>query len=573
MTAPDPRLETIASRQALWPRLGRYFAARGWAHLVLLTGVAIFLFPFLWMLGMSLKTDEEATGTDLFPAVPVFRADSPVVRPDAEPARPISLTPAQWKELLPQLHQWTRLKLDVMPLPLGGQFVSADGLRDSAAIRLIADSIEKLKESTWTQPTPQLKADYELLLTPDVLAAALEDQLGRLSLKGLQIRTLDAKIYKIFDGQDCIKHWHVDSGNAQLVRGNDDAILKYHFNSSSDAPIVLSTSFPFPADLKQLHKVMVAMNNDDSWHRIDAVFTVGTSTWVSGLTTYIAQYRAGSIIFQPPTFDDTTYQPKTFVPLNYAGVPYPALTGNNAKLVLIVHPSSTPRAIFGKVQRNYQRAFRSVPFWTYIGNSALLVGLQMMGALFSSAFVAYSFARLNWPGKSLAFGLLLSTMMLPSQVTMIPSFVIWKSLGWYNTLNPLWVPAWFGSAFFIFLMTQNMKTIPKELEEAARIDGLNAIQTWWYIILPLVKPTLAAIAIMVFMGAWNEFMQPLILLRDQSKFPLSLGLFGLKVDNQAGADFALIMAGNMLMTVPVIVIFFAFQRYFIEGVTVTGMKG
>jgi ABC-type glycerol-3-phosphate transport system permease component len=223
------------------------------------------------------------------------------------------------------------------------------------------------------------------------------------------------------------------------------------------------------------------------------------------------------------------------------------------------------------VQRNYQRAFRSVPFWTYLGNSVLLVVLQMAGALLSSAFVAYAFARLNWPGRSIAFGILLATMMLPGQVTLIPQFVVWRSLGWFNTLNPLWVPAWFGSAFFIFLMTQNMKTIPRELEEAARIDGLNAIQTWWYIILPLVKPTLAAIAIMVFMGAWNDFLGPLIMLRDQSRFPLSLGLFGLHIDQIN--DSSLIMAGNMLMTLPVILIFFLFQRYFIEGVTVSGMKG
>jgi len=162
-------------------------------------------------------------------------------------------------------------------------------------------------------------------------------------------------------------------------------------------------------------------------------------------------------------------------------------------------------------------------------------------------------------------------MMIPGQVTMIPSFVIWRSLGWYNTLNPLWVPAWFGSAFFIFLMTQNMKTIPRELEEAARIDGLNAIQAWSYIILPLVKPTLAAIAIMVFMGAWNDFMGPLVMLRDQSRFPLSLGLFSMNLDQ--GGDSTLIMAGNMLMTMPVILIFFLFQRYFIEGVSVTGIKG
>jgi multiple sugar transport system permease protein len=164
-------------------------------------------------------------------------------------------------------------------------------------------------------------------------------------------------------------------------------------------------------------------------------------------------------------------------------------------------------------------------------------------------------------------------MMLPAQVTMIPSFVIWRALGWYNTLNPLWITAWTGSAFFIFLMVQFMRTIPKELEEAARIDGLNAVQTWWYVMVPLVKPTLAAIAIMVFMASWNDFLGPLVMLRDQAKFPLSLGLFGLNIDQKQTAGWAVIMAGNMLMTLPVIGVFFLFQRYFIEGVTVSGMKG
>ena len=236
-----------------------------------------------------------------------------------------------------------------------------------------------------------------------------------------------------------------------------------------------------------------------------------------------------------------------------------------------VSPSSTPRAVWGKVERNYLRAFRSIPFWTYIGNSLLLVALTVSGQMFSAAFVGYAFAKLAWPGRSNAYGLLLATMMLPQQVTMIPSFLIWRSLGWYNTLNPLWIGAWTGSAFFIFLMVQFMRTIPRELEEAARIDGLNAIQTWWYVMVPLVKPTMAAIAIMAFMASWNDFMSPLVMLRDQSRFPLSLGLFGLNMDQ--ATDWTLIMAGNMLMTLPVIAVFFLFQRYFIEGVTVSGMKG
>jgi ABC-type glycerol-3-phosphate transport system permease component len=235
-----------------------------------------------------------------------------------------------------------------------------------------------------------------------------------------------------------------------------------------------------------------------------------------------------------------------------------------------IEPSSTVRGLYEKAARNYARAFQSVPFWTYVGNSVLLVALVVVGSLFSSAFVAYAFARLNWPGRSAALIVLLSTMMLPGQVTMIPSFLIFRELGWYNTLNPLWIGAWLGNAFFIFLMIQQLKTVPKELEEAARIDGLNALRIWWYIIVPQVRPILAAISIMSFLGAWNEFMGPLIYLRDQSRFPLGLGLFGMRVDQ--GGDFGMMMAGNLLMTLPAILVFFFFQRYFIQGMTVTGMK-
>jgi ABC-type glycerol-3-phosphate transport system permease component len=178
---------------------------------------------------------------------------------------------------------------------------------------------------------------------------------------------------------------------------------------------------------------------------------------------------------------------------------------------------------------------------------------------------------LRWPGRGVALILMLSTMMLPAQVTMIPTFIVWRQLGWYNTLNPLWVPAFFGNAFFIFLMTQHMRTIPRELEEAARIDGLNAIQTWWYVIVPLVKPAAAAIAIMTVMAAWNEFMGPLIYLRDQARFPLSLGLFAIRLD--AANDWTMIMAGNVIMTLPMIVMFIVFQRYFIQGMTMGSVKG
>jgi ABC-type glycerol-3-phosphate transport system permease component len=298
---------------------------------------------------------------------------------------------------------------------------------------------------------------------------------------------------------------------------------------------------------------------------------VGGVHWVTTRSTPLAQNRAISLILQPPGFEEQTLQPKTWVPLRRAGAAPQANAARQATLRVTITPVTTPRAIWAKATRNYVRAFHAVPFWRYVGNSLLLVGLTTLGTLFSSTFVAYAFARLRWPGRSAAMLLLLSTMMLPAQVTMVPSFLIWRTLGWYNTLNPLWVPSFLGVAFFIFLMTQHMKTIPRELEESARVDGLNAVQTWYYIILPQVKPAAAAVAVMTFMWSWNEFLSPLIYLRDQTRFPLSLGLFTMRLENFG--DWSLIMAGNVLMTLPVIVLFFLCQRYFIQGMTMSGMKG
>jgi len=335
---------------------------------------------------------------------------------------------------------------------------------------------------------------------------------------------------------------------------------------------VLRCEFEFPNDPSMLHKLIFAVRPDDSWHQVDATLELGGVHWVSQKTKYLGTNRSFSILFQPPSFDDTTDRKRIWVPLK--AEKSSSLAPRHAVLRIVITPSSTMAAIFGKVKLNYQRVFEAVPFWRYIRNSLMIVVLATLGVLFSSSFVAYAFARLNWPGRSVAFAVLLATMMLPAQVTMIPSFMIWRSAGLYNTLCPLWIPAWFGVAFFIFLMVQHMRTIPRELEEAARIDGASVLRTWWQIILPETKPALAAIAIMVCMANWNEFMGPLIYLRDQAKFPLRIGLYGLRLENpEGGIDWTLIMAGNVLMTMPVVVVFFLFQRYFIQGMTMSGLKG
>ena len=224
-----------------------------------------------------------------------------------------------------------------------------------------------------------------------------------------------------------------------------------------------------------------------------------------------------------------------------------------------------------KIRLNYDRTMDHIPFGRYLRVSLFLVIANIVFTLAFSSIVAYAFSRLNWPGRDFCFMLMLATMMIPGQVTMIPHFLIWKSVGAYNTLTPLWLGAAFGNAFFIFLLRQFMKGIPRDLEDAARIDGCGFIRIYWHVILPLVKPSLAAIAIFTFMGTWNDFMGPLLYVADQRLYSLAFGLYAFSV--QVGNNPTLTMAGSLLMTVPVIVIFFFAQKYFIQGVTLTGMKG
>lgn len=220
---------------------------------------------------------------------------------------------------------------------------------------------------------------------------------------------------------------------------------------------------------------------------------------------------------------------------------------------------------------NFLRAVEYIPFGLYLQNTLVICVLSVAGAVLSSSLVAYSFSRIRWPGRDPLFMLLLATMMLPAQVTMIPVFSIFRALGWIDTILPLVVPNWLGTAFFIFMLRQFFLTIPLELSDAARIDGCSEWDIYRKVILPLSKPALATVGLFTFINAWNDFGGPLLYLNDERKATLSLGLQ--QFVSQHGAEWSLLMAASTLMTVPIILIFFFAQRTFIQGIALSGLKG
>jgi multiple sugar transport system permease protein len=223
------------------------------------------------------------------------------------------------------------------------------------------------------------------------------------------------------------------------------------------------------------------------------------------------------------------------------------------------------------VWSNYVDAVKYIRFFRFTLNSLTIAGGVTIGAIISNSLIAYGFARIHWPGRDKLFFLAIATLFIPFPVTIVALFDIFAKIHWVNTYLPLIVPAFFGQAFNIFLMRQFLMEIPREISEAARIDGSNELQTFWVVILPLLRPAIAVVAIFSGVGAWNDFLTPLLFLNSEDLYPLSIGLQFYRSSHNVA--YTLLMAASTLVVLPLIVLFLSFQKFFIEGVTVGSIKG
>ncbi|WP_456059076.1 carbohydrate ABC transporter permease [Caldanaerobius polysaccharolyticus] len=223
--------------------------------------------------------------------------------------------------------------------------------------------------------------------------------------------------------------------------------------------------------------------------------------------------------------------------------------------------------------RNFIDAWNSVPFSKYLFNTLFIVALGMTAEIISETVVAYGFARFKFPGRDIIFFILLSTMMLPFHVTLIPTFIIWNKLGLVGQFDPLVLRAWTAwGPFYIFLLRQFFMGIPTELDDAAEIDGASPFQTFYYVLLPQLKTALVAVSIFAFKGYWNDFLGPLIYLTDMNKYTMNLGMYFFMGGVNEAPKWNYLMAMSIVIALPIIVLFFIAQRYFVEGISFTGLK-
>lgn len=223
---------------------------------------------------------------------------------------------------------------------------------------------------------------------------------------------------------------------------------------------------------------------------------------------------------------------------------------------------------------NYDKLLNEESFYRAYFNSVFIVTMVLFGTVTSVSLVAFSFSRLDWKGKNVVFALMMSTLMLPYQTTLVPQYVMFHELNWIRTFNPIVIPGFFaGGAALVFLLRQFMLTIPKELDEAAMIDGANPLQTWWYIIMPLSRPAVATISVFLFVGQWNNLLMPLIYLQKPALYTMPIYVAQKLNLQMVPLPWQDVMAASVLFVIPVLVVFLFAQRYFIEGITTTGSKG
>ena len=542
-------------------------------HTVLVAGSFLFSIPFIWLFSTSCKVPDEMYPPRWLPQIPQGVVESPyiAIRDNERVEKPAGVSSEDWRRSQGAVRQAITKRV----LELEGElpefyrpYLSEPDLAEGLFNRLV----KRVPDELFTKVEDVVGAWFAQNIDATMTKEVFETVYRRVAVADVVLHGWDVVSVEYPTEGDRFP-WKLIEGDATMIARREgllQAAEEIHYSFAEKKAFELQIEVPLQMEPENLKKVVVSLHGDRSWHEVWATVELAGKRYEAAQAGFLASDRWQDLTWQFASADDTSLKMKTWIRLDEGGASDFAQE-DAVRITLRVEYGSPPVAAFNKYANNYRDVLRQVPLLAYIKNSVFLVVMNIAGQVLGSSLVAFAFARLRWPGRDFLFLLVLATLMIPGQVTMIPVFLIYKNLGWYNTLRPLWVPAFFGSAFYIFLLRQFMRSIPTDLEDSAKIDGCGFLGIYARIILPLVKPALATIGIFTFMGVWNDFMGPLVYLSDQELYPLSLGLFALKVVQ--GGNIGLMMAASVMMTLPIIVLFFLAQRHFIQGITLTGLKG
>ena len=558
---------------------------RGIGYLLLVGAAFCTMIPMLWLLTSSFKTASEifAVPIQWFPNLPPRVASSPYIVEDAYPKieKPIAVDEAVWKTLQPQLTQiiWAEAQTHIAANGKFSNYVSSEELQTEIIEGLWQQLVAGLPDEVWNGMTDSVTAAVRDTIIPEAVDTIWGSVYREVAVGTLQIEDLDFNRTPIE-----VVNWEAETGTR--IRTSDDlqtaASLSYNFQDSDTTRMTATISSPIP--IERIRRITLPVRGDASYHRLSLTVFVPQSGMNTGSTNNGITYQpTRSFVLGSALWTDSVWRVHGIpgelessqitmqrVETNLAAQSAVEVgAGSQLFLQLSIHQPAYLSIVWDKFTSNYRNLWKTVPYNRYFVNSVFIATASTLLTLFFCSLGGYAFAKYQFRGQKILFGILLASMMVPFQVLLVPLFGLMYDIGWLNSYKAIVIPFSVG-AFGVFLMRQFIVTIPSELLDAARIDGCSEFGIYYRIVLPIIKPALGALTIYSFLGSWNGYLWPLIILRDEAKYTLPIGLANLVGIYRQ--DYGILMAGTLLSLMPIVILFLAMQREFVQGITLGGVK-
>ncbi|MDE0011838.1 MAG: ABC transporter permease subunit [Candidatus Poribacteria bacterium] len=556
--------------------------SRGIGYLLLVGAAFCTMIPMLWLLTSSFKTANEifAVPIQLFPSFPQRVESSPYIvenayrnieKPDAVEDETV------WETLAPELTQavWTQAKAHAAANAQLSNYVPSKELQAEIVEGLWQQLVTSLPEEMWDGTRESIVAAVQEAIIPEAVDTIWGSVYREVAIGTLQIEDLDFNRPPI----EAVR-WEAETGTR--IRTSSDsqtaANLSYEFRDSKTVRMTTSISSPIPVE--RIRRVILPIRGDASYHHLDLTVSVLPPTGNTRSTTY---QPTRSFILESELWKDAVWRlhgtpgelesshiTMEQVETNIENLPATG-TGTESQLFLqlTIHQPGYLSIVWDKFTSNYRNLWKTVPYNRYFINSVFIATASTLLTLFFCSLGGYAFAKYDFRGQKILFGILLASMMVPFQVLLVPLFGLMYDIGWLNSYKAIIIPFSVG-AFGVFLMRQFIVSIPSELLDAARIDGCSEFGIYYRVVLPIIKPALGALTIYSFLGSWNGYLWPLIILRDEAKYTLPIGLANLVGIYRQ--DYGMLMAGTLLSLMPIVILFLAMQREFVQGITLGSVK-
>ena len=554
---------------------------RGTGYLLLVAAAFCTMVPLLWLLTSSFKTANEifAVPIQWFPSFPPRVTSSPYIVENAYPEieKPMAVDKTVWETLQPELTQaiWMETQTHIAANAQLSNYVPSQELQTAITEGLWQQLVTSLPDEVWNGTQASIVTAVQDAIIPEAIDTIWSSVYREVAIGTLQIEDLDFNRTPIEDVA-----WEITAGTGARIRPSADtqtvASLSYDFREGDTRYITATIPAPVPMD--RIRRITLPIRGDASYHRLSLAVSVpdksGNSITYQPTRPFVLEsalwrdtvWRLHGIPGELESSHITMHQEELETTVESTS---DTQTGNLLFLELSIHQPPYLSIVWDKLTSNYRNLWKTVPYSRYFINSVFIATASTLLTLFFCSLGGYAFAKYQFRGQKVLFGILLASMMVPFQVLLVPLFGLMYDIGWLNSYKAIVIPFSVG-AFGVFLMRQFIVTIPSELLDAARIDGCSEFGIYYRIVLPIIKPALGALTIYSFLGSWNGYLWPLIILRDEAKYTLPIGLANLVGIYRQ--DYGMLMAGTLLSLMPIVILFLAMQREFVQGITLGSVK-